>query len=119
MKNLVQMGKVISFTASEDLNSGDLIIIGSIAAVVANDVLTGQDGEAQIMEVFKVPKVTGAGTALVNGGPVNYITATKSATGATPGAGLGNTGIGVAVGAAGDSADFVNVLLNANISTAT
>jgi predicted RecA/RadA family phage recombinase len=56
MKNFVQEGKTISFTAAGDLLSGAVVIFGAILGIVCGDVLTGAVGEAAISGVFKVTK---------------------------------------------------------------
>ena len=56
MKNQVQRGCTITFTADADYKSGDLVIIGDTAGVCVGDVGTGKAGVANTDGVFSVPK---------------------------------------------------------------
>jgi len=119
VKTLIQRGHVMSFTAGEALNSGDCINVGNVFGVVTTDVASGDVGELAVEGVIQVTKLTGAGSAVAQGEPVNYITASKSATGATPGAGLGYTNIGYAYQAAADGDSTINVKFDGRDATAT
>ncbi len=119
MKTLVQRGHVMSFTAGEALSSGDLINVGRVFGVVTGDVANGAVGELAVEGVIEVTKATGGSTAVAQGDPVNYITASKSATGATPGAGLGFTNIGYAFAAAADGDATIQVKFDGRQATAT
>ena len=47
MKNFVQDGKNISFTAGADIASGDPVVIGQLPGVAASSVANGAVGVAQ------------------------------------------------------------------------
>lgn len=64
MKNYVQPGKVIPFTAAANHAAGAVVRIGQILGVVKDDVLNGAEGLAEIEGVFTVPKVSGAVIAI-------------------------------------------------------
>ena len=58
MKNFIQRGDTLSFTAAAAASSGDLINLGSgLHGVAAYDVAVGDEGEAVIEGVFELPKV--------------------------------------------------------------
>lgn len=60
MKNIVQAGKVISFTAAAAVTSGQVVRIGNILGVATADVANGESGLAAIDCVATVPKVSAA-----------------------------------------------------------
>jgi len=60
MKNAVQAGRVIPFTAAANVVSGQVVRIGQILGVATADVASGEEGRAAIDGVFTVPKVSGA-----------------------------------------------------------
>lgn len=62
MKNFVQPGDVLTFTAPVgDVVSGTGYQIGSLFCVAAADAAAGAEFEGQITGVFDLPKATGAG----------------------------------------------------------
>ena len=89
MKNFVQKGENLTFTAAANVNSGDLIALGSTGfyGVSATDVATGEEGEATTEGVFKFPKAT---AQVVNRFDNAYWTGTEM----TP-VGTGNVLVGV------------------------
>lgn len=60
MKNMVQRGDVITFTATGNVTAGQVVVIGALLGVAGGDVATGEQGEAYITGVFELPKVSGA-----------------------------------------------------------
>lgn len=60
MKNIVQAGKVIPFTAGANVTSGQVVRIGNILGVATADVANGASGLAAIDCVATVPKVSAA-----------------------------------------------------------
>lgn len=60
MKNYVQPGDSIDFTAGATTTSGQVVAIGNILAVAAGDVANGATGQAATKGVFTVPKVSAA-----------------------------------------------------------
>lgn len=60
MKNFVKDGKVITFTATSDVLSGEPVLIGnSTIGISTGTFKTGQEGEALLEGVVNIPKVTG------------------------------------------------------------
>lgn len=58
MKNIVQPGDRITFTAGSDVSSGDAVVIANILAVAVTDVASGEDGEAVTEGVVTLPAET-------------------------------------------------------------
>lgn len=59
-KNAKQPGVVIDYTATADVQSGDVVLAGAVLGVALSDIATGETGSVQITGVFEVPKVTDA-----------------------------------------------------------
>ena len=57
MKNFVQKGDAIVFTAAANVASGDLVAVGDLVGVAVADVLNGQQGVMYIEGVYEVPKL--------------------------------------------------------------
>jgi predicted RecA/RadA family phage recombinase len=73
MKNYVQDGKYLDFTAAADVDSGDLVQVGSLHGVAVTDVANGAVGSLALQGVYTLPKLTGAaGDATTAGGPVYF-----------------------------------------------
>lgn len=73
MKKYVQDGKYLDFTAAADVDSGDLVQVGSLHGVAVTDVANGAVGALAMEGVFTLPKLTGAaGDACTAGGPVYF-----------------------------------------------
>jgi len=115
MKNKIKDGKTMNYTASADISSGDLVVVGVRVGVAAADIANGAVGVLEMEGVFELPKVTGAITqgALVywdaDGTPVGGVSGDGGLTTSTS----GNTLAGYAVEAAGETAATVKVKLNA------
>lgn len=60
MKNYVQEGDCMPFTAGATTTSGQVVVIGNTLGVATTDVANGATGTACIEGVFTVPKVAGA-----------------------------------------------------------
>ncbi|WP_045860316.1 DUF2190 family protein [Teredinibacter purpureus] len=60
MLNHVQKGDVLTFTAAADLNGGDGVLLGTagLFGVVQADVLSGEQGEAVVVECYTLPKTS-------------------------------------------------------------
>ncbi len=107
MKNLVQRGENIIITASgSDINAGDLVIVGALACVAANDIADGYTGPAATQGVYELPKDNTV--AISQGQKVYWSAANSNVTNVD----TGNTLIGVAFEAAAQAATTVNVLIN-------
>ena len=67
--NYVQDGKVISFTASADIESGQVVVVGSLVGISLADVASGSVGQLAVEGVFDVPA---AAAAITVGAPVYW-----------------------------------------------
>ncbi len=56
MKNGIQPGKTIPFTAAGNLSSGDGVQIGQLFGVVVADVVATETGQMTVEGVFSLPK---------------------------------------------------------------
>lgn len=64
MKNYVQPGKTVTFTAAADIASGAGLLLGTtLFGVATGDVASGEVGEAMIESVFTLPKAAVVVTA--------------------------------------------------------
>ena len=103
--NFVREGGVLDYTAGADIDTGALVIIGTIAGVAIADIANGKTGAVKISGVFSLAKASGA----ITQGAKVYWNSTNSNVTTTA---SGNTLIGVAaVGAASGDAT-IPVLLN-------
>ena len=76
MKNYVQDGKYLDFTAAADVDSGDLVQVGSLHGVAVTDVASGAKGVLVMEGVFTLPKlVAAAGDAVAAAGDPVYFSA--------------------------------------------
>lgn len=105
MKNFVQSGDTITFSAAADISSGDGALQGALFGVAITDALTGEDYEARVTGVFELPKASGA---LTKGQRVYWSSANSNVTGTAS----GNTLIGAAVEAAASADTTARVRLN-------
>lgn len=112
MKNYVQSGEYLEFTAGANYSSGDLVEIGSLHGVCVTDVVSGDKGSLCMEGVFTLPKQTGASSdACTEFGPVYFKTG-KVTGNSDSGA---NKLVGYSMTAANQAATTVNVRL-ANFS---
>ena len=58
--NFKQDGNVIQYTASADVKSGDVVVIGQTIGVALVDIATGETGSVARKGVYTVPKVSTA-----------------------------------------------------------
>ena len=73
MKNYVQNGDYVEFTAGATITSGQLVQVGSLHGVSVTDVANGAKGTLAMEGVFTLPKLTAAaGDACTAGGPVYF-----------------------------------------------
>jgi predicted RecA/RadA family phage recombinase len=108
MKNFVQNGDYLDFTASADVTSGQLVQVGDLHGVSMTAVANGARGVLALKGVFTLPKlVAAAGDATTAGGPVYFSSGSVS--------GSSDTGarkqVGVALAVAAQAATTVQVLL--------
>jgi predicted RecA/RadA family phage recombinase len=93
MKNYVQNGDFITFTAGANITSGQLVAVGSLIGVSVTNVTSGQQGTLALKGVFDLPKSTAASSAIAAGAPVYRIAASSLVTAVSS----GNTLCGYAV----------------------
>jgi predicted RecA/RadA family phage recombinase len=76
MKNFVQDGKYLDFTAAADVDSGELVEVGSLHGVAIADVASGAKGVLAMEGVYTLPKQVGAAADAVAaaGDPVYFKT---------------------------------------------
>jgi predicted RecA/RadA family phage recombinase len=58
LKNYIQPGNVIPFTAGSAITSGDVVEVGTLIGIATNDVANGEQGELALTGVFEVAKAT-------------------------------------------------------------
>ncbi|MGH8075636.1 MAG: DUF2190 family protein [Lysobacter sp.] len=86
-KNFKREGETIDFTAAADTASGELVLVGGVAAVALNDVASGQVGVGRTQGVWELPAVS---SGAVTQGALAYVTAGGNVSGSSS----GNTLIG-------------------------
>lgn len=106
MKNFIQPGDVLDYTATADVASGAVVVMGARIGVVVADIANGQAGAVRVKGVVELPKVT---TAVAQGAEL-YWDATNSRLTATA---TSNTLAGYAAAAAGSGTTTVPLHLNA------
>jgi predicted RecA/RadA family phage recombinase len=73
MKNFIQNGDFIDFTAAATITSGQLVQLGALFGVAMTDVANGARGTLALKGVFELPKlVAAAGDATTAGGAVYF-----------------------------------------------
>lgn len=106
MTNYVQDGEVLTITntTSDDILSGDFVVVGSLFGVACGDILAGEEGEIQTEGVFELPKDA---SVFAVGDPVEW----EPSGGTVTDAAGGSISIGVATQAAATGAATVRVKL--------
>lgn len=102
MKNFIQPGNAIDVTATADIASGELVVVGQLAGVATTSALSGEKVAICIDGVYELPK----GSATLAAGAKVYYDDTNNVVASTA---TGNTFIGYATQAAatGDSSAMV------------
>lgn len=109
MKNFVQPGKVVTAIAPNGgVNSGQLVVIGTMFGVAAGKALSGAEVELQMGGVFDLPKTTGASMSIAAGAVVYWDNTGKAATNSA----TSNTKIGVSLIATANADATIRVRLN-------
>jgi len=109
MKNYVQDGKYIEFTAGATITSGQLVQVGDLHGVAVTDVANGATGTLALEGVFTLPKLTAAsGDATTAGGPVYFSSGSVSGTDSSG----ARKKVGYALAVAAQAATTVRVLLD-------
>ncbi|APZ52174.1 DUF2190 family protein [Salipiger abyssi] len=108
MKNYIQAGNVITFTAAATTAAGQGVLQGALFGVAATDAASGEEFEAAVTGVFELPKAAGA---LTKGQKVYWSSANANVTATA----TGNTLIGAVIEAAADAASLAKVRLNGTV----
>lgn len=107
--NFIRKGEVLDYTATgEDIYTGSLVIMGSIAGIAKTDIAIGETGAVHITGVYRLPKASDTitqGTKVYWNNTNSTITTTKA----------DNVLIGVAANNAISSDGSVQVLLNVDL----
>jgi predicted RecA/RadA family phage recombinase len=106
MKNHIQSGNNITFTAAAAVISGQGVLAGALFGIAATNAAIGEDFEAETVGVFDIDKT--AAQAFAFGAPVYWNDTTKLATSSA----AGNKLIGAATLAAAATDATVRVRLN-------
>lgn len=77
MKNYIQKGDTLEFTAASDVKSGEMVLVGNIVGVAVNDVANGATGVVNVTGVYEVPKEA---DAISKGASLYFKASTKSLT---------------------------------------
>jgi predicted RecA/RadA family phage recombinase len=106
MLNYIQEGEVLTITntTSDDILSGDFVVVGYLFGVACGDILAGEDGEIQTEGVFDLPKDA---SVFAVGDRVEW----EPTGGTVTASGSGSIMIGVCVQAAATGAATVRVKL--------
>jgi len=108
MKNFVQNGDYLDFTAAATITSGQLVQVGDLHGVAMTDVANGARGVLALKGVYTLPKLTAAsGDATTAGGPVYFSAGSVSGAVGDP----ARKKVGVALAVAAQAATTVQVLL--------
>ena len=60
MKNFIAEGNTMPYTAGSNVDSGDLVIAGTMAGVAITDIADGETGTLRLTGVVKLPKASAA-----------------------------------------------------------
>jgi len=105
MKNHVQFGNMLTFTAADTVTNGQGVLMGALFGIAATDAATGEEFEAAITGVYELPK---AAEEITAGAPVFWDDAEGHVTLDDD----GNPLVGAATVTAGAGAALVPVRLN-------
>ncbi len=106
MRNFIQTGERMDFTAGANIASGAAVRVGTKIGIATTDIANGQRGSLAMDGVFTLPKL---GTDVVAQGAALYWDNTNSRLTLTA---TGNTYAGYAVAAAGSGATTVQIRIN-------
>lgn len=106
MKNYINEGKTLTYTATADIVSGQAVRVGTKIGVAVADIANGATGTLWMDGVFELPKKSAdtvtVGAALYWDNSNGYLTTTST----------DNTYAGYAVEAAGNGATKVKIRIN-------
>lgn len=106
--NFIEKGEVLNYTATKNILSGDLVIIGIIAGVAKTDIAIGESGAVHITGVYSLPK---AAESITQGAKVYWSNVNHNVTANKTDATL----IGVAANNTISCESQVHVLLNVGL----
>lgn len=106
----VQPGEVIDYTASANIASGQVVLMGARIGVALKAIANGETGPMQVTGVFNIAKLS---TDNMAQGALLYWDNTNSRLTTTASATSGNTLAGFAAAAAAASTTSVNIKINA------
>ncbi len=109
MKNHVQSGMRMTFTAAAVVASGQAVVIGSIVGFSVTDVPTGEEGTAVIEEVFSYSCL---GSDDIGQGDLVYFDAANDRFTSSA---AGTVKAGIAFAASGAGVDTINVKLTPGV----
>lgn len=104
MKNFIQPGNVVSIPAPAAVESGDIVVAGSLVGIASNTAALGANVDVALTGVYEVAKV--AADVVTVGAPI-YVDANGLATVTA----TANDRLGAAVEAAGNGVATVKVRL--------
>jgi predicted RecA/RadA family phage recombinase len=105
MKNFIQTGDSLTFTAAAAVTAGDGILQGALFGVATTNAASGDEFTAALTGVYELPKAAGA---LTLGQRAYWHPSNANITGTASGATL----VGAVAEAAADAATVVKVRLN-------
>ncbi len=106
--NFIEKGEVLTYGATKNISSGDLVIIGTIAGVAKTDIAIGETGSVHITGVYSLAK---ANETITQGAKVYWSSKSNNVTTSK----TENIAIGVAANNTISSESRVHVLLNVGL----
>lgn len=106
MKNWIQTGEFMDYTAGTAITSGEVVLVGSKIGIAATDIAQGAKGSLAMDGVFSVAKLN---TDVVAQGAALYWDNTNKRMTTTA---INNTYAGYAVEAAGSGTTTVKIRIN-------
>lgn len=104
MKNYIQPGKALDLTLGADVESGDIVVAGSLCGVAVTDGKSGDVIAVSVCGVFELPKATGS---IAQGDKLYFDATAKKVTKTV----TGNKFVGFSTVAVASGDTLVNVLL--------
>lgn len=109
-----QKGESIDYTPVSAVAGGAVVVIGDLVGIAPRDIPANTTGSVALEGVYKIPKATGAGTAIGAGVKVYW----DAAAGVAKLSGVSLPMIGYSIVAAGTTDDAVEVKLARGAPTA-
>jgi predicted RecA/RadA family phage recombinase len=111
MKNFIQKGNVLQYTAGADVSSGDVVVSGDYVGIAVADIANGETGSVSIEGVYELAKE--ASLVVAQGDKLYWATDDEEVT-----LDVSDTPIGTAFEASGSAATTVLVRLAGDSATA-